>query len=286
MRENLKFVIRVTFIHCMTYVLCGIIFSALFHYDELYQQGTIKYFMRPVDSFSTLLGPAFQTVRGLLFGFILLLFKDNILLQKHSWLKLWAITAGLGIVNTPGPAPCSIEGIIYTQLPLEFHIKGAPELLIQTLLFSYLVANPERFQLLQSRLRKHRTPLVSAVSAWVLFSLSGVILALILHLNIKEGMTDFGAYIVMLIAVLSVFFVSKWYQSAASRLKHIVFLLCCYMVLAVIPTLYNQLAGSLFASSLTLGINAISAVILFFINYTASLRNNSNRQNISGILEE
>lgn len=206
MRENLKFVIRVTFIHCMTYVLCGIIFSALFHYDELYQQGTIKYFMRPVDSFSTLLGPAFQTVRGLLFGFILLLFKDNILLQKHGWLKLWAITAGLGIVNTPGPAPCSIEGIIYTQLPLEFHIKGAPELLIQTLLFSYLVANPERFQLLQLRLRKYRTPLVSAVSAWVLFSLSGVILALILHLNIKEGMTDFGAYIVMLIAVLSVFF--------------------------------------------------------------------------------
>lgn len=67
MRENLKFVIRVTCIHCMTYVLCGIIFSALFHYDELYQQGTIKYFMRPVDSFSTLLGPAFQTVRGLLF---------------------------------------------------------------------------------------------------------------------------------------------------------------------------------------------------------------------------
>lgn len=171
MRENLKFVIRVTFIHCMTYVLCGIIFSALFHYDELYQQGTIKYFMRPVDSFSTLLGPAFQTVRGLLFGFILLLFKDNILLQKHGWLKLWAIIAGLGIVNTPGPAPCSIEGIIYTQLPLEFHIKGAPELLIQTLLFSYLVANPERFQLLQLTLRKHRTPLVCAVSAWVLFSL-------------------------------------------------------------------------------------------------------------------
>ena len=34
----------------------------------------------------------------------------------------------LGIYNTPGPAPGSIEGIIYSQVPLKFIICGSPEI--------------------------------------------------------------------------------------------------------------------------------------------------------------
>lgn len=140
--------------------------------------------------------------------------------KKYGWLRLWAI---IGIINTPGPAPCSIEGLIYTQLPLELYIKGAPEIPVQTLLFSYLVANSEKLKF--PWLRKYKIPLIS------------------------------------------VFLVSKWYLSTTSRLKNIVLPLCCYIVLAVIPTIYNYAVNSIFASLLTLGINVIPVVVIFLINY-------------------
>lgn len=103
MKENLRFVCRILVIHVVTCLLCGIVFSALFRYDELYQQENIKFFMRAVGGSSSVLGPLFQALRGLLFGLILLLLKDSILPQKYGWLKLWIIIAGIGIINAPGP---------------------------------------------------------------------------------------------------------------------------------------------------------------------------------------
>ena len=95
--------------------------------------------MRDAYGNSSLICPFVQILRGTLIGCILLILKDNILLKKNSWLYLWIIFAGLGIVCTTGAAPASIEGIIYSQLLLEFHLKTAPELLVQTLLFSLWV---------------------------------------------------------------------------------------------------------------------------------------------------
>lgn len=266
MKEHSKFITRIMMIHIFTYLICGVIFSALFHYDVLYQQSNVKYFMWPVGSSSNLIGPAFQIVRGLLFG-VILLFLKSVMQQKGGWFKLWIIIAGIGIINTPGPAPCSIEGLIYTQLPLEYHLKAAPEILVQTLLFSYLVVNLDKLNFLG--LKKYKLPFISAAAASVMFSLSGVVLALILNLNLMAGMNDIGAYIVMFIAAVSVFLVSLWYQSTAYRFKHIVFLICSYVVLAIIPTLYNFLADSIFASTLTLGINVIPVILLFIMNNKA-----------------
>lgn len=278
MKENVKFISRVMVIHVLTYCVCGGVFLVLFDYEALYQMGNVRYFMHPIGSESNFVGPVFQIVRGLLFGLILLLFKESAIPQKHDWLKLWAIIAVIGIINTPGPAPCSIEGIIYTRLPLEYHIKAAPEILVQTLLFSYLVANPGTFT--SQKVRKYKIPLISAASAGGMFSLSGVILALILHLDIRAAMTDTGAFIVMFAAVIFVFSVSKWYLATAFRLKHIVLPVCCYIVLAIIPTIYNCVSDSIFASWLTLGINVIPAVVIFLINYKAARNSDRGSQNI------
>lgn len=269
MKANSKFVTRIMMIHVFTYLMCGIIFSALFHYDALYQQAIVKYFMWPVGSSSSLIGPAFQIVRGLLFG-VILLFLKSVMQEKGGWFKLWIIIAGIGIINTSGPAPCSIEGLIYTQLPLEFHLKAAPEILVQTLLFSYLAVNLD--QLNFHGLIKYKLPFMSAAAACVMFSLSGVVLALILNLNLMSGMNDICAYMVMVLAGIVVFLVSMWYQSTSYRFKHFVFLICCYVVLAIIPTLYNFLADSIFASTLTLGINVIPVILLFIMNYKALMK--------------
>lgn len=266
MKENSKFITRIMMIHVFTYLICGVIFSALFHYDALYQQGNVKYFMWPVGSSSNLIGPAFQIVRGLLFG-VILLFLKSVMQQKGGWFKLWIIIAGIGIINTPGPTPCSIEGLIYTQLPLEFHLKAAPEILAQTLLFSYLAVNLDKLNF--HGLIKYKLPFMSASAACVMFSLSGVVLALILNLNLMAGMNDIGAYMVMVIAVIIVFLVSMWYLSTTYRFKHFVFLICCYIVLAIIPTIYNFMADSIFASTLTLGINVIPVILIFIMNYKA-----------------
>ena len=265
MRDNAKYVVRVMLIHISTYILCGIIFSTIFNYSELYQVGNTKYFMRAVGGASSLIGPAFQILRGLLFGFILLLFKTSVIETKYGWLKLWIIIAGLGIINTPGPAPSSIEGIIYTQLPMEVHIKGAFEILCQTLLFSIWVATPVDLNE-NSFIKKHRISFISAIVAGVLFSLSGIISALILKVDVMAGTTDIWAFVIMFAAIVIVFFLSKWYKTTSSKLKHILFLLFCYLALAVVPTVYNYLSGSVFASSVTLLINIIPVIVLLLIN--------------------
>ena len=266
MRENRNFVFRVMLIHVITYIVCGIIFSALFNYEELFQLGNTKYFMHPYDSSSSYIGMIVQVFRGLIFGFILLLLKDSMLKTRHGWLKLWALIVVIGIFNTPGPAPCSIEGIIYTQLPLELHLKGAPEILIQTLLFSFLVANPIKFKGNMDFINKNKIPFISACVSGVMFSLSGIILALIINADMMAGMTDIGAFIIMFGAIAGVYFICKWYKKTSFKLKHIIFMLFCYTVLAIAPTLYNYLTGSVFASLLTLVINIVPVFILFAIN--------------------
>ena len=271
MKENTKFILRVTCIHVATYILCGIIFSVLFNYNELFQLGNTKYFMRPLDSASSLLGPVFQIARGILFGFVLLLFKESVIETKRGWLKLWAIIAVIGIFNTPGPAPGSIEGIIYTQLPMELHIKGAPEILAQTLLFSYFVATPVKLK--DTRfIERNKTPLICAVLTGIMYSIFGIITALILNVDVAVGTTDAVAFIIMFAAVLSVYFASKWYQETEHRRKHIIFIISCYIMLAVVPTIYNYLTNSAFASWISLAINIVPVMILFAINYSADVR--------------
>ncbi len=76
MESNFKFVGRVTLIHIATYILCGIAFSMVFDYENLYALEGIKSFMRPVSGESAMLGPLVQVVRGLLFGVVLLLGKE------------------------------------------------------------------------------------------------------------------------------------------------------------------------------------------------------------------
>ena len=54
----------------------------------------------------------------------------------------------LGIFGTFGPTPGSLEGMIYTVLPLWVHLRGMPEVLLQSLALSgvlfYWVNHPEK----------------------------------------------------------------------------------------------------------------------------------------------
>ena len=95
--------------------------------------------MLPIHSPWVLAGPFLQPIRGVLFAMAIWPIREVIFNKNLGWLKLWMIIVFLGILSTPAASPCSMEGIIYTQLPLKFHLIGLPEILLQTMTFSWLL---------------------------------------------------------------------------------------------------------------------------------------------------
>jgi len=130
---------RVTSSHVISYFIMGLIAGFLLDYRETFQNPPLSYFMRPVDSPWVAAGPMLNIIRGLIFAVVLWFFKDIFLFKKYGWLKLWGLIVGLSVLSTTGPAPGSIEGLIYTKIPVADQLKGYFEVLPQTLLFSLFV---------------------------------------------------------------------------------------------------------------------------------------------------
>jgi len=137
-KEFVGFTVRVIIIHSLTYLLFGLIMSNLFNYREIFQREIIRDFMLPLDA-HTPLGILLQPVRGLLFAIALWPLRDLFLAKKNGWLMVWGLFLVFGILSTTGAAPCSIEGVLYTKLPLWYHLIGLPEITLQTLAFSTLL---------------------------------------------------------------------------------------------------------------------------------------------------
>ena len=114
MNNNLRFILKTTGVHILTYILCGIIFSTIFSYHSLFTMDGVDGFMKEVGGSSTLLGPLVQVIRGILFGVVLLLFKDTLIGKKYGWLKLWAILSIIGIINSLYIVKCPIDTICYS----------------------------------------------------------------------------------------------------------------------------------------------------------------------------
>lgn len=258
MNDKIKFIIKVTVAHFVSYLICGLIFSKLFNYEVLFKLDNVQYFMRDAYGNSSLIGPFVQIIRGALIGFILLILKDNILKKKNSWLYLWIIFAGLGIVCTPGAAPASIEGIVYSQLPLEFHLKTAPELLVQTLLFSLWVTGDFKFKISE----KIKIPVIITAISGVGFSVGGIILALVLKVDVMASASDPFAFMVMFVALVIVFFITKLYMNNRKIYMTVVYYIVCYLSLAGLPTAYNYLTNSLLKSPLSLIFSGLPVIVI------------------------
>ena len=132
-----KFILKVTIIHVVTYIACGMLSMALFDYQSSVEQIG----MRDTNSLIVGLAPLFQIFRGFLFGIVLWIIRDVFLSKKNGWLIIWIIILILGVFNTPATAPCSIEYFIYCEPALgtmKVELGGLIEILIQTFLFSIL----------------------------------------------------------------------------------------------------------------------------------------------------
>jgi hypothetical protein len=123
-------------LHTVTYFLAGLVASSLFHYDGLFAIPSMAGFMRPYDSVWVMLGPLFQPLRGILFALAFYPLRENLFNRKYGWLTIWGLLVIIGIFSTYGPTPGSIEGMLYTQVPLWAHLRGLPEVLLQSFAYS------------------------------------------------------------------------------------------------------------------------------------------------------
>ena len=125
--------------HTATYFIMGLLASTFFEYGRLYAETSLNLLMRQTSEPLVMAGPLFQPIRGALFGVVFFLLRDMLFGRKNGWLVMWITLVVIGILSPFGPSPGSIEGMIYTTLPLELHLTGLPEVLLQALILSVLL---------------------------------------------------------------------------------------------------------------------------------------------------
>jgi hypothetical protein len=141
--------VKAAITHTTTYFVCGLVALNLFDYASLFASEGYSAFMRPATDPQVATGLLFQPLRGALFGLCFYAIRDVVFGRSRGWLIMWLLLAVIGIVNPFGPAPGSIEGLIYTKLPWRSQLGGGlVEVLSQSLLFSiglfYWVTLPAR----------------------------------------------------------------------------------------------------------------------------------------------
>lgn len=134
-----RFFARVTACHMVTYFVAGVAAYFLFDYSAAFQSEHLSCYMKPIGSKWVAIGPGLQWIRGLIFAAALYPFRHVFLEGTRGWLTLWGLILGLAILSTAGPAPGSVEGIIYTKIPPLDQLLGLRETVVQTLAFSWLL---------------------------------------------------------------------------------------------------------------------------------------------------
>lgn len=124
--------------HTVTYAIMGLLAYTILDYTRLIAE-SLNLMMRPTDNPWVMAGPLFQPIRGILFGIVFYLLREPIFGQRYGWLVSWIMLVAVGILGPFGPAPGSIEGIVYTVFPLWVHLRGLPEVLLQSLFLSVIL---------------------------------------------------------------------------------------------------------------------------------------------------
>lgn len=138
---DLGFIFRFTLVHVLTYFAFGLFAFFAFNYTEGFQStDVLQDLMRPTDHILVRMGVLFQFIRGPILALAFVLFRKHISEGRYGWLKLFAplfILTGIGAVNA---GPGTIEGWIYTTLPVFSHLSfGLIEVLLQMLAFSLIL---------------------------------------------------------------------------------------------------------------------------------------------------
>jgi len=138
--------LKTVVVHTITYFIAGFLAYTLGGYEKTFSEPPLSHLMRPTSDPMVMAGPLFQPVRGAIFALALYPLRRVLFGRSRGWLILWWLLLALGVLSTFGPAPGSVEGLIYTIIPPLDQILGLWEVLLQSLLLSvilfYWVNNP------------------------------------------------------------------------------------------------------------------------------------------------
>ena len=254
------FTLRVIIVHMATYFLFGIIMSNVFDYGEIFKREIIRDYMLPMDEHNVILGPFLQPIRGLIFAIGLWPIRGLLIEKKRGWLILWRLIVTIGILSTPAAAPASIEGILYSKLPMWYHLMGLPEILLQTLLFSiWLVWWERQTEKSPESENKKENPLtaniikaiMTACFAYIGYAVGGLILAF--RANATAAATGAGGIdiaaaganfkmqfmfvVAFIVNTIAVFWIARKWQTNQMKLWAIFLLF--WFVDALVPWLYQ-----------------------------------------------
>jgi hypothetical protein len=272
----IAFALKVIVAHMTTYFIFGIIMSNVFDYGEIFKREIIRDYMLPFDDHNVIYGPFLQPIRGLIFAIGLWPIRNLLIEKKRGWLILWGLLVTLGILSTPAAAPSSLEGLVYSKLPMWYHLMGLPEISLQTLAFSIWLVWWER-QSAQSHepIAKQESPLVAeivksimtACFAYIGYAVGGLTLALLANaraattgtsgIDIESAGANFKMQFMFVVAfvvnAIVIYWISrKWMANQTSLWS--IFLLF-WFIDALVPWLYQTIVfGSSFVpTALLLG---------------------------------
>jgi hypothetical protein len=141
-------ILRTIVTHTITYTVMGLLAMTFLNYAEQFSQPAMASWMRQTTDPIVMAGPLFQPIRGLVFALIFYPFREALFMRKNGWLLMFWMLFGLGILSTFGPTTGSIEGMVYTTIPIRSQLTGWLEVVPQAFLFSvilfYWVRNPRK----------------------------------------------------------------------------------------------------------------------------------------------
>ncbi len=144
----LALAVKTIVVHTVTYFMMGLLASTLLGYAEAFAAPWMVCWMRQTDDPLVMAGPLFAPIRGLIFALAFYPLRETLFGKKNGWLVLWWLLVALGILSTFGPAPGSVEGMLYTVIPISQQMTGWLEVVPQALLLSvilfYWVNHPEK----------------------------------------------------------------------------------------------------------------------------------------------
>lgn len=140
--------VKTTIVHTVTYFVIGLLSFLFLDYSARYADPTVAVALRQTDHPLVTAGPLLQVLRGLLLGIAFYALRYLIFPKPRGWLTLWLVLLIVGIFSPFSSAPGSIEGVVYSTLPMWFHLMSLPELIIQSFLLAslthYLMNHPEK----------------------------------------------------------------------------------------------------------------------------------------------
>ncbi len=126
----------------------GILALTFLEYRSAFEAPVTREYMRPVTDPLLALGPSLQFIRGILFAVAFYPLREVLFTRRHGWAIMWLVLVMVGILAPFAAAPGSVEGLLYTKLPLRLQLAGwleiVPQALLLSLILHYWVIHPEK----------------------------------------------------------------------------------------------------------------------------------------------